>query len=339
MTVKLLVRSSLRILSAAGAIGLAASMSAPAFAIFGTFSTSGVYDEQITNEQGPGNGSSNFMNAVDAEAVGNNVTLAQFKIDVQNAFNTNKGGVCSFDNDTNATNNADKQFVALLGSNQATQFTVTRDPTPLNSTNFGLNNNFNNPTISGFNYLGISGDATPVLLNFNLPLETFAITALSRGGDRTMILTINYDNGTNHVFAEEALGALDDDTFFAWKAPVGRTITGVQFDNNSGYVRYDDMGMILANFQPGDADGDLDVDINDYNLIKNNFGLTPATKAQGDVTLDGIINLADFQLWKANEALAATGSVGAVPEPASVVLALLGVAAVRSIRVGRQRSK
>src|SRR5687768_2150430 len=108
-----------------------------AFAVFGTFPSSGVYDEQNTNV---GN---NLMNAVDAEAAGNNVTLDQFKIDVQAAFDANKGGVVGFDNETNPTEIVDREFVTLFGADLSFELLVTRQ----NGAN-GLNNNSNNNVIS-----------------------------------------------------------------------------------------------------------------------------------------------------------------------------------------------
>jgi hypothetical protein len=292
-----------------------------AHAIFGTFPSSGVYDEQLTNE---GN---NLMNAVDAEAAGNNVTLAQFKLDVETAFSANKGGVVGFDNETNPTEIVDTQFVALFGADLSFELLVSRQDGA-----FGLNNNANNDVISGHNYLGIQGSASPVNLGFSLPLETFAITALSRGGDRNPVLTIKYDNNTTQVFPTETVSAAVDDTVFIWKAPTGRTITGINFTIADGFVRFDDFAFVVANFQPGDVDGDLDVDAADYGLIKGNFGLSPATKAQGDLSGNGIVDLADFLQWKQFEAIAAHGAGAAVPEPCGVALATVALMSLYGCR-------
>jgi hypothetical protein len=315
-----------------GALALAAGVfslaTAPrAWAIFGTFPSSGVYDEQLTNE---GN---NVMNAVDSEAAGNNLTLAQFKIDVQNAFDNNKGGVVGFDNETNPTEIVDTQFVTLFGADLSFELLVTRQ----NGAS-GLNNNSNNNVTSGHNYLGIQGTA-PADLSFNLPLDTFAITALSRGADRNPILTIKYDNATTQIFPVENVLAANDDTVFIWKAPPGRTITGVGVVDSvasGNFIRFDDFAFIVANFQPGDVDGDLDVDAADYSLIKNNFGLTPAAKNQGDLSGNGIVDLADFLQWKQFEAIAVTGAAGAIPEPSAFALAILGSAATARFRRRRK---
>ncbi|NLF30486.1 MAG: hypothetical protein GX591_06325 [Planctomycetes bacterium] len=51
---------------------------------------------------------------------------------------------------------------------------------------------------------------------------------------------------------------------------------------------------------PGDADGDGDVDLDDFVILKNNFGTAGATYAQGDFDLDGDVDLDDFVLLKNN---------------------------------------
>lgn len=326
------------------AVLLSELSASPAHAIFGTFSTSGVYDEQFTDTNvtpGPNPAGGNAMNAVDLFATGNNVgfdapSFQIFKDDIAAAFNANKGGVISFDNDTNATSQVDNQFVALVGANQGTLLTVTRVVAPGQPPGtFGMNNNNDHQVISGYNYLGIAGVSTHIQLNFSLPLRTFGITALGRATNRMMQLVPVYDDGTTPVPALPTNTVGNDpsgDMFFGWTAPAERTIVAVRF-NNSTFIRYDDMGIILANFQQGDADGDLDVDMNDYNLIRNNFGKTPAVKAEGDVNLDGTVNILDFQLWKANEASAAGGAITGVPEPSSLALAAIGVlAAIRRRR-------
>ncbi len=76
--------------------------------------------------------------------------------------------------------------------------------------------------------------------------------------------------------------------------------------------------------QPGDVDLDGDVDIDDFDFIAANFDLGPtATRAQGDLTSDGIVDWADYREWKDNFPTAAPSSV-AVPEPTTV--SLIGLA-------------
>ncbi|MFW6145702.1 MAG: dockerin type I domain-containing protein [Planctomycetota bacterium] len=57
-----------------------------------------------------------------------------------------------------------------------------------------------------------------------------------------------------------------------------------------------------AGGQPGDADGDGDVDLDDFSVLKNNFGRTGVTAgaAEGDFDGDGDVDLDDFTILKNN---------------------------------------
>lgn len=69
---------------------------------------------------------------------------------------------------------------------------------------------------------------------------------------------------------------------------------------------------------PGDFDNDFDVDAADLTTWKGAFGLTAAGDADDDGDSDG----QDFLIWQRNRTAPA---VGAVPEPASASLIVLGV--------------
>jgi glycosidase len=90
----------------------------------------------------------------------------------------------------------------------------------------------------------------------------------------------------------------------------------------------------------GDFNLDGQVDAADYTIWRKNQGQNGATFLQGDATFDGVIGSDDLAVWRANfgfarQALAASGngaSLTAVPEPAALWLALIGMAWAFSLR-------
>jgi hypothetical protein len=84
------------------------------------------------------------------------------------------------------------------------------------------------------------------------------------------------------------------------------------------------------------------VQLNDYNIIKANFGTDVASRELGDVTGDGVVNLLDFGQWKDNFPLSgsASGSAAAqVPEPTSAAVGALVVALGAALPRIRRRSR
>lgn len=86
---------------------------------------------------------------------------------------------------------------------------------------------------------------------------------------------------------------------------------------------------ILPPLVPGDVTGEGNVDLADFEVIKMNFFNTMQTRMQGDLTDDGVVEFADFRQWKANVppemgAAALASLFGpVVPEPSTALLALL----------------
>jgi hypothetical protein len=74
---------------------------------------------------------------------------------------------------------------------------------------------------------------------------------------------------------------------------------------------------------PGDANHDRSVNLADFNILKANFGKVPAVWEEGNFNDDDAVNLGDFNILKAN--FGRSGEA-AVPEPSAVVLAFLGLA-------------
>ncbi|MEM9185101.1 MAG: LamG-like jellyroll fold domain-containing protein [Planctomycetota bacterium] len=92
---------------------------------------------------------------------------------------------------------------------------------------------------------------------------------------------------------------------------------------------------IVTVLSPGDVDGDGVVDIDDFDIIRNNFFDTVATRGEGDLTGDGLVDFADFRTWKDSVpppvgATAAQLLAGLAPEPSSLLLCFIGLAFTRA---------
>jgi hypothetical protein len=86
---------------------------------------------------------------------------------------------------------------------------------------------------------------------------------------------------------------------------------------------------------PGDVNGDMVVDINDFNIIRDHFQQSVTGREQGDLVRDGFVDFKDYRQWKTN--VAGSGGAAAVPEPASGLLAM--AALVGGLGVARKRSR
>jgi hypothetical protein len=108
---------------------------------------------------------------------------------------------------------------------------------------------------------------------------------------------------------------------------LGGTTADVNYDLVNGDV-------FLDNFQSaaiaGDFDVDGDVDGADFLTWQRGLGITgTATVGQGDANGDMNVNAADLAIWRQNFGPGASvAAVGAVPEPAACLLALLSSVAL-----------
>jgi hypothetical protein len=99
------------------------------------------------------------------------------------------------------------------------------------------------------------------------------------------------------------------------------------------FLSFDDP---LSLAQPGDFDGDGDVDGADFVAWQTNFPkASGATLAQGDADGDGDVDGADFVIWQTNFPHAAGPGNSVVPEPQSIMLATIGLLAL--VYRGRRR--
>jgi len=103
----------------------------------------------------------------------------------------------------------------------------------------------------------------------------------------------------------------------------------VVFGNYGDGFGEEDMAAALAGLQraiftlPGDANRDGTVDLTDFGILKQNFGLMPATWEQGNFDDDPSVTLSDFGVLKANFGKTSqSGAAAAVPEPSAWMLML-----------------
>ncbi len=80
---------------------------------------------------------------------------------------------------------------------------------------------------------------------------------------------------------------------------------------------------VLPGWRFGDFNASGHVDLNDFGVLKANFG-TGTQPAQGNANFDDVIDLADFSIVKDNFATSPSAMVGSVPEPSGLALALMG---------------
>jgi len=158
--------------------------------------------------------------------------------------------------------------------------------------------------------------------------DEFTLIA-SAGGNTGTFTTVNY-NGT----------ALSAD----FNGPDGSFRDHIA-DGLFRNVNYDANNVSVTNLLAleGDADGDIDIDITDFNILASNFDDTGANAATNDWTTadfdaDGDIDITDFNFLAANFAdTGYGGSVsGQVPEPSGIALLLLGLLGVGSYRLCRR---
>ena len=87
----------------------------------------------------------------------------------------------------------------------------------------------------------------------------------------------------------------------------------------------------------GDADGDGDVDLDDFDILTANYNMSTGGGAfDGDFNNDGFVNFDDFVIQAQNMGVGgpdeAIGELPGVPEPAGVMVLLLGAACFIGIR-------
>ena len=129
-----------------------------------------------------------------------------------------------------------------------------------------------------------------------------------------------------------ALSGLFDDATYngATMTPIDGINPDGGFTSHAGdglfqTLSYDNDSVTLDQYYaiPGDANGDGNVDVQDFNVWNSNKFIMGTDWLSGDFNGDGNTDILDFNLWNANKFTSA--STPAVPEPSSVALLLIGM--------------
>ena len=162
---------------------------------------------------------------------------------------------------------------------------------------------------------------------YNLPTNIAALSNYNLGDMNTLFDV--YNSGTS-----AAVGPL---TWSKTSALSGHNAGDTWTSGGYDYVQLDSNGGGVENpgIEPGDANGDGRVDINDLTIVLTNFGRTGMTWSRGDFLGDGTVDINDLTIVLANFGRTAGAGPAAVPEPASLVL--LGIGAIVALLL-RQNS-
>ncbi|MDZ4783736.1 MAG: PEP-CTERM sorting domain-containing protein [Planctomycetia bacterium] len=145
---------------------------------------------------------------------------------------------------------------------------------------------------------------------------------LNRAGDPALPDEVAFDEGANDTIEQYY-------SVYQKAFPAG-TFSLFQADN-AGQNMYGVVVKPGAAAVVGDVNGDLFVDIQDFDIIRLNFR-TGTTPEQGDLDFSGLVDLSDFKIWK--NAFSGPLPVG-VPEPSAFMLLGMGLAAAALVRVRR----
>lgn len=179
------------------------------------------------------------------------------------------------------------------------------------------------------------GDAANFGANPSKDVYVNGVQSIAGGASTTAGVTDIFDSGGWFLGKDSAnpnrnfRGLIDDVAFFT------DVLTPSQISSiyNGGLAGNDVTGTPGPTFVDGDVTGDGLVNDADFQVIRSNFFSSVTTRAEGDLVGDGFVDFDDFRQWKNNAAAAAAS--GAVPEPVS--LALLGCGALCSLSLRSRR--
>lgn len=182
-----------------------------------------------------------------------------------------------------------------------------------------------------------SSDAIGVDLGTPGFIDLQGVWAGSGNPDADDMFDVFRDASALNAIGSGALG--NTSYYFAGSSvPSGNVVVYVRDAQQSARINFDNIRLDESpGFNPADVDENGDVSLTDYETINNNFLLSPATRAEGDITGANIVDLEDFILWRTNypypsAAAAASGSTQVVPEPATWLLGAFGAAMMAATR-------
>jgi hypothetical protein len=160
------------------------------------------------------------------------------------------------------------------------------------------------------------------------------LLSISKSGN-SLTLDVDKDNNSSIDFSSGAIDLTDPANAF-----LDATNSLIFFGGPSNYA-WDDLNIVVTPpLHPGDFDTDGDVDGTDFVAWQSNFPkASGALLSEGDADGDGDVDGADFVVWQTNFPFPAGPGTSPVPEPASIILSLLGgIVALARHRVFRRNS-
>jgi hypothetical protein len=138
----------------------------------------------------------------------------------------------------------------------------------------------------------------------------------------------------------QPIGVEFDTTTYENSVALNASTSGTNPVTTNSWAGVDNVLLQIAPTTAGDLNGDGSLTTADYDILRAHQQTTSPYIADGELTGDGIINLNDFRAFRS---LFGTGSgsgsgtvgSGAVPEPSTLLLSLLGLAVISGVRFVR----